>query len=198
LRFKFYVRFFMRIGILGGTFNPIHNGHLQLAQKARQKLRLDKIIFVPANIPPHKSKAGILSARERYKMVKAAIKGHPCFELSDYEIRSKGTSYSVKTLEYFRKRFGVQARIFFLAGSDSLGQLNSWKDLKNIIKMVDFVVVSRPGYKTTEFPGIRIMSIPTPDISSTALRRRIKSGFSIRGLVPGAVSRYIHKRGFYK
>jgi nicotinate-nucleotide adenylyltransferase len=188
----------MRIGILGGTFNPIHNGHLWLARLARRKLRLDKIIFVPAKIPPHKSKIKILAAKERYRMVKLAIKGFPWFNTSDYEIKTKGTSYSVKTLEYFRRRLDRKAKIFFLAGSDSLGQLNSWKDLKKIIKISDFVIVSRPGYKITEFPGIKIISIPAPDISSTNIRSRIKRGLSIKGLLPKDVVDYIYKKGFYR
>lgn len=188
----------MRIGILGGTFNPIHNGHLRLASQARRRLGLNKVIFVPANIPPHKLTRDILPAKERYKMVKLAIAGYPCFEASDYEIKSGGTSYSVKTLRAFKKKFGKKAKLFFLTGSDSLQQLASWKDIGRIVKLADFVIASRSGHKIRKFPGIRLISIPTLDISSTDIRRRIKKGSSIKKLLPPAVYNYINKKGLYR
>jgi nicotinate-nucleotide adenylyltransferase len=188
----------MRIGILGGTFNPVHNGHLAFARQARRRLRLDKVVFVPVNTPPHKPRTGILPARERYKMVRMAIEGRPDFEISDYEIRRPGPSYSVKTLEFFRKRYGKAARLFFLAGADSLKDLKDWKDLKRILSLADFVVAKRSGYKITKFAGVKALRIKTPDISSSLVRSRIKNGLGIKGLVPQTVCDYITKKDFYR
>lgn len=188
----------MKIGILGGTFNPIHKGHLRLARQCRRRLKLNKVIFVPANIPPHKPNINILPARQRYRMVVMAIKGCPYFKASDYEIKSGGTSYSVRTLKAFRKKFGNKTKLFFLTGSDSLAQIASWKDIGRIVKLADFVVASRPGHKIRKFPGIRLISIPTLDISSTDIRRRIKKGLSVKKLLPPAVYNHINKKGLYR
>ena len=188
----------MRIGILGGTFNPIHKGHLRLASHCRHRLKLDKVIFVPVNIPPHKSKAGILPAKQRYKMVAMAIKPRRHFEVSDYEIKSGGTSYSIRMLKAFRRKFGKRAKLFFLAGTDSAPQLSLWKDINKIIKLADFIVASRPGHKLGQFPGIRFISIPTPNISSTAVRRRLRRGLSVKKLLPAVVGDYIIKKGLYR
>src|SRR3990167_5256627 len=149
----------MRVGILGGTFNPIHNGHLKLAREARRRLRLDRVIFIPANIPSHKPAKGLLPAVERYKMARLAIAGAPYFGISDYEIKAGGMSYSVRTLGALRRRLGKKAKIFFITGSDSLPQLGAWKDLKNITRLADFIVASRPGYKIKDAFGIRAITV---------------------------------------
>lgn len=188
----------MRIGILGGTFDPIHNGHIRLARQAKKKLGLDRVVFVPANIPPHKIGVKRLPACERYKMVLLALKASSCFEASDYEIKKGGTSYSVKTLQAFRKKFGRTARLFFLAGSDSLGQLGSWKDIGQAARLADFVVFSRPGFKAVKIPGIKIVTISALDISSSDIRRRLKKGLGVKGFLPEPVWNYINKKGFYK
>lgn len=189
----------MRIGILGGTFNPIHNGHLCLAEGARRKLKLDKVIFVPANIPPHKPSLDLLSAKERYKMVSMALANKPYFEASDYEIKKGGTSYSVKTLKAFKKIFGRNTKLFFLTGTDSLSMLKTWKNIKKILELSEFVVVSRPGYKMLK-PVFKVkkISIPTPDISSTFIRKGIQSGLVVKRFMPDAVYNYINKKGLYR
>ena len=188
----------MRIGILGGTFNPIHKGHIKLASGARRKLKLDKIIFVPANIPPHKIGLNILPAKERYKMVSLALKALPYFDVSDYEIMSKGTSYSIKTIKAFKRKFGKNAKLFFLTGSDSLSQLNMWKHLDKIINLSEFVTVNRPGHKVIDVEGITAINIPTLNISSSDIRGRVKKGLSVEKFLPKQVYEYIKKRGFYK
>jgi len=188
----------MRIGILGGTFNPIHKGHLKLAEGARRRLKLDKVIFVPANIPPHKKSSCILSAKERFRMVQLAIKAKLYFDISDYEIREGGTSYSVKTLGAFRRKFGKAAEIFFLTGSDSLSQLNTWKDIDRIAELANLVIVSRPGYKLDKALGLETVIIPTPDISSSIIRQRIKKGMDVKKFLPIQVYSYIEEKGFYK
>lgn len=188
----------MRIGILGGTFNPIHKGHIKFAIGARRKLKLDKIIFVPANIPPHKIGLDILSAKERYKMVRLAIKTRPYFYISDYEIRSEGTSYSVKTIKAFKRKFGKNAKIFFLTGSDSLSQLKAWKHLDRIMELAEFVAAKRPGHKIIGAKGITVINIPTLNISSSDIRERVKKGLSVKKFLAKQVYNYINKRGFYK
>jgi len=109
-----------RIGILGGTFNPVHIGHLAIAQMASDKLRLDKVIFVPCNLPPHKSVKNMPSAHHRYNMVKLAIAGNDQFEISNFEIKKNGKSYSIDTLKYFRRLFGKSAKLFFIVGGDTV------------------------------------------------------------------------------
>jgi len=188
----------MRIGILGGTFDPIHKGHIRLAQAARRKLRLDKVIFIPANIAPHKKNRGLLPAAERYKMVCLAIKGKPYFGISDYEIKKGGVSYSASTLKAFRKRFGRKAKLFFLTGSDSLPQLKAWKDFDKIRQLAEFIVAVRPRHKAERTNGARIIRIPALDISSTDIRERIKKGLSVKKFLTAGVYGYINKKGFYK
>jgi nicotinate-nucleotide adenylyltransferase len=188
----------MRIGILGGTFDPIHKGHIRLAQGARRKLGLDKVIFIPANIPPHKKNIDVLPARERYKMVRLAIKGKPYFGISDCEIIKGGVSYSVSTLRAFRKKFGKKAKLFFLAGSDSLSQLKTWKDFDKITQLAEFAVAARPGHNTKKISGVRIIRIPTIDISSTDIRDRIRGGLNAKKFLTSGVYGYINKKGFYR
>ena len=188
----------MRIGILGGTFNPVHNGHINLAVGAMRKLMLDSVIFVPAKIPPHKINRNILLAKERYKMTSIAIKGLPHFAVSDYEIKSRGTSYSVRTLKVFRKKFGKKTEIFFITGSDSLAQLKAWKHLDRIMKLANFVVANRPGHRIRAVKGVIMINIPNVDISSSDIRQRIKKGLSVKKLIPGNVLKYINKKGLYR
>ena len=165
-----------RIGILGGTFNPVHKGHLNLARALYRILKLDKVIFVPSYIPPHKKLAGRATSRERLKMVKLAIKGNNRFGISLFEIDKKETSYSIDTLRFFKKKFGRDTQLFFLTGADSLAGLKKWKSLKNIFKLAEFIVATRPGYKfkkgSSEIEFIRIKPM---DISSTKIRQLIKN-----------------------
>ncbi|KPK40287.1 MAG: hypothetical protein AMJ78_07355 [Omnitrophica WOR_2 bacterium SM23_29] len=189
----------MRIGILGGTFNPIHLGHLVLAEEAKEKLNLDKVIFVPAHIPPHKKDEEIAEANDRLRMAELAVKGNPSFEVSTFEIDAKTTSYSVKTLREFKKRYGEDTKLFFITGADSLGELFSWKELDEIFKLSQFIVANRPGYDIANVPkGIEVVTITSLEISSSQIRRKIKERKSIRYLVPDAVKEYIIAKGLYK
>ncbi len=189
----------MRIGILGGTFNPIHIGHLILAEEALSKLCLDKVIFVPTFIPPHKSEEELIDANHRYRMIELAIKDNPAFEVSDIELRRKGKSYSVDTLKQFKKRFGKFTKLFFITGSDSLGELFSWKDINDIFKLSQFVVANRPGYPFKELPKHAEIVLITPiEVSSSEIRKRIREDLSIKYLVPDSVRNYINKKRLYK
>jgi nicotinate-nucleotide adenylyltransferase len=189
----------MRIGILGGTFNPIHTGHLVLAEEAREKLNLDKVILVPAYVPPHKKEEDLAEPNDRFKMVELAIRGNPNFEVSSVEIDAKTTSYSVETLKAFRQKYGEDARLFFLTGADSLGELYTWKEIDQIFKLSNFIVTNRPGYDIANVPtGVDVVTITSLEISSSLIRRKIKEGKSIRYLVPEPVREYIIARRLYR
>lgn len=188
----------MKIGILGGTFNPIHIGHLILAQEVREKLNLDKIIFVPTYLPPHKDNSDIAPASTRMIMVKLAIKGNKCFLISDIEIKRNGCSYTIDTIKEFKKMY-IQDELYFIIGSDLLKYLDDWKDLNEIIKMVNFIVATRPGYLLEKIPSyISTIPIRAVDVSGFEIRKAIRENRSFRYLVPDVVYKYIIKNKLYK
>lgn len=188
----------MKIGILGGTFDPVHNGHIYLAEKICKKLSLDKLIFIPTYIPPHKKGAKVTRAKHRYNMLKLAISGSKIFKLSAMEIKRKGRSYSVETLRRLSKRYGHKAEIFFITGSDSLRELGKWKNLEEILELCRFVVVERPGFKTRQHPkGLSYLRINAKNISATRIRNLIKTGRYSAGLMPYEVERYIDRNKLY-
>ena len=189
----------MRIGILGGTFNPIHIGHLILAEEAVVKLNLDKLVFVPTYIPPHKNVDVAVAPEDRMKMVEFAIEDNKHFEVSSFEINSRKKSYSIDTLKEFRKSYGENAQLFFITGSDLLKDLFSWKDVNDIFKMSKFIVANRPGYPVKDVPKEVETVVITPiEVSSEDIRKRLKSGRSIRYLVPDKVRDYIMAHNLYK
>ncbi|OGW77694.1 MAG: nicotinate (nicotinamide) nucleotide adenylyltransferase [Omnitrophica bacterium RIFCSPLOWO2_02_FULL_45_16] len=189
----------MRIGILGGTFNPIHIGHLILAEEARFKLRLDKLILVPAFMPPHKNTSDVIDAKDRLEMVRLAIEDNPAFEISTYEVDSKKKSYSIDTLKEFRKIYGDDAQLCFITGSDSLKDLFSWKNINDIFKISKFIVANRPGYPLKDIPKEADTVVITPiEVSSEDIRKRLKEGRSIRYLVSEKVRKYILEHNLYR
>ncbi len=188
----------MKIGILGGTFDPVHYGHIYLAKKVYLKLRLDKIIFIPSYLPPHKKGVKVTSARHRFNMLKLAIQGDKKFKISDMEIRRKGRSYSVETLRRLRKKYGAKAELFFITGSDSLKEINKWKNLKEILSLCRFVIVERPGFNHSNPPkGFIFLKIGAKDISATDIRRKIKSDKPLNNFLPGLVKHYISRYELY-
>jgi len=188
----------MKIGILGGTFNPVHIGHLILAEEVREKLMLDKIIFVPAYLPPHKDNSDIAPANARLDMVKIAIKENKFFEASSVEIRRDGRSYTIDTIREFKKVYPLD-ELHFIIGSDLLTYLEEWKDLQEIIKMVKFVVATRPGYPLEKIPShISTIPIRAVDISGFEIRNAIKENKSFRYLVAGGVFKYINRKRLYR
>ncbi len=187
-----------RIGILGGTFDPVHNGHIYLAEKACQKLAFDKVIFIPSYLPPHKKGIKVTPAKHRYNMLKLAISGNKKFKISDMEIKRKGMSYSVETLRRLRKRYGHKAELFFITGSDSLRELDKWKNLKDILKLSKFVVIARPGFTIKQYyKDFIFLRINAKDISATDIRKRIKTGKHVTGLMPQKTARYIQRNKLY-
>jgi nicotinate-nucleotide adenylyltransferase len=188
----------MKIGILGGTFNPIHNGHLILAGECLKKLGLEKVLFVPACLAPHKDNSDVAKAAQRLAMLKMAIGANSNFALSEIEIERGGRSYTIETLRELKKRYPGD-ELYFIAGSDLLKYLDEWKDLREIIKMVKFIVATRPSCPLDKLPSyIQTLAINALDVSGYQIRSLIKKGLPFRDLVPEAVFDYISKKGLYK
>ncbi len=189
----------MKVGILGGTFNPIHIGHLVLADEVRQKLALDKVFFIPVHLPVHKEAKDLLPAQERLRMVKLALKDNPYFEALDLELKRKGKSYSIDTLRSLRQAYPQIKKLFFIVGSDALGYLESWKDIDEVMKLAKFVVASRPNYPLENPPkNILTLVIESVDISGFRLRQRLKNNETVRYYLPKEVYNYIERKGLYK
>jgi nicotinate-nucleotide adenylyltransferase len=187
----------MKIGILGGTFNPVHIGHLILAEEAREKLGLDRVIFMPANIPPHKDSSDIAGGQDRFRMIQLAIASNRFFSVSDLEIKRQGKSYTIDTLRQLKEDYPAD-EMFFITGSDLLTYLAEWKDLETVIKIVKFVVATRPGYPLEQIPAyIQKVAIRAVDISAFEVRQCIRQGTSFRYLVPEAVYDYINDKKLY-
>ncbi len=187
-----------RIGILGGTFNPIHIGHVLIAQTGFEKMRLDEVIFVPCNLPPHKSGRNVISSKDRSKMVEIAIKDFKDFRVSDFETNNSGKSYTVETIKYFKEVYPKGTKFYFLMGEDNLPSLHKWKKIDELLKMVKFVVVNRPGSKKNH-PTIKVRSLAMPeiDVSSTYVRSRVNADKTVKYLVPEKVYQYIKKHNLY-
>ena len=187
----------MKIGILGGTFNPIHIGHLVLADQVEEALSLDKIIFIPTYLPPHKKDTDLIDAEVRLKMVRLAIKDNKKFSVSDIETKRKNLSYTIDTLKELKKIY-KNDELFFIVGSDACSYLNMWKNIEDILKIVKFIVINRPGYVVDNIrQELKVIQIQAIDISADEIRKRIKENKSIRYLVPEDVRKYILKKGLY-
>jgi len=189
----------MRTGILGGTFNPVHLGHLILAQEIKEKLALERVIFVPAYRAPHKDMAWLIPARHRLEMLKLAVRGNPGFSVSDIELRRQGVSYTVDTIAALKKKY-PQDEIFFIAGSDLAPDLKSWKHFSGLLRMVNFVIARRPGYPAGKglSSGVTPVKIRAVDISAADIRKRIKDGLPVRYFLPEAVQSYIVRNKLYR
>jgi nicotinate-nucleotide adenylyltransferase len=198
-----------RIGILGGTFNPIHNGHLALAAAAKEEFALDKIIFLPSGKPPHKDKE-IADKEDRYNMVKLAVKGGPDYTISRLELDREGYSYAVDTFNVLKKAFGKSVKLFYIMGLDSINEILSWKKPLELFKLCEFIVGTRPGTRVRTFK--RLVKFPPlqkevdkihlielkEDISASDIRQKIKKGKSVEKIVPKTVLAYLKKKGIYK
>ncbi len=188
----------MKIGILGGTFDPIHYGHLILGEQVRVQLGLDRVIYVPTFMPPHKISGSIAAASHRLKMVALAVKKNKRFSVSDIEIRRRGKSYTVDTLRQIKKRHPA-AELFFICGSDLVNEIPTWKNVDQIYGMARFVLAKRPGFgKRLSGKNFIKINVAQVDISSSVIRDLVRQGRSIRYLTPGTVVEYIEKHGLYK
>lgn len=213
----------MKVGILGGTFNPIHLGHLRAAEEIGEELVLDKVYLIPSGTPPHKPQAPIADFSHRFEMGRLASAISPLLDVRDIEGTRAGVSYSIDTLKSFHESFGPELELFFLIGTDAFLEIGTWKEYQNLFRYASFVVISRPGStskKLMEFvksldagfqwneQGQRFrhpsgtvlfqMDITLMDISASHIREKVAKGRSIRFLVPEAVREYIEKTGLYR
>lgn len=199
-----------RLGILGGTFNPIHTGHLILAQNAIEVFDLSQVLFVPCASPPHKDTSALAPAAHRLAMVTEAIEGNLMFEVSDVEIQRGGVSYAIDTVSALLDRY-ADTELCFIIGSDTLTELHLWRHIHSLLTLCRFVTLARPGYDLAAIrPADLHLDPPWPerllenaqgsrliDISSSDIRHRVAEGLSIRYLVPEAVEMYIAEHGLY-
>lgn len=190
----------MRIGIMGGTFNPIHYGHLVTAEVVRDSFKLKKVIFVPSYRTPYKGRKDLAPAFHRYQMVRLAIHDNKYFSLSDIEIRRKGESYTRNTLREFKKKFGEKTKLFFITGADAIRAMPKWKGAEELPSLCEFIAATRPNCTLKKFPRrkyIHLIRIPALAISSTEIRERLKKGRTIKYLLPREVEDYIYKHRAY-
>jgi nicotinate-nucleotide adenylyltransferase len=192
----------VKIGLLGGTFDPIHVAHLIVAEEARERLDLDKVIFVPSGIPPHKYHRKISDPGSRLEMTKLGIEGNGCFEFSDFEVTRESPSFTIETVSHFKQTLGRGAELFLIVGADSILEISTWKEPRRLVSECQPVVVSRPGFDLTKLdPWLRcrarILDGILVGISSTGIRERVAAGRSIRYLVPPSVAAYIFQHGLY-
>jgi nicotinate-nucleotide adenylyltransferase len=196
----------VNIGILGGTFDPIHIGHLVVAEEARIKVGLGEVLFLPAGQPVFKPDRNITASDHRVEMVRRAIADNPHFKLCTLEVERPGPSYTVDTLTMLREQLGSEASLFFILGRDTLAELPSWKEPKKLVQLCRLVVAPRLGARDlqhleTEIPGLldKVIQLDMPviGIGSSGIRQRIDQGLPIRYLVPGEVEKYIAEQKIY-
>jgi nicotinate-nucleotide adenylyltransferase len=189
----------MKLGLFGGSFNPVHLGHLLVAQAAIEELGLDKLFFIPAAQSPFKTENKIAPAEIRLKLLRLALAGKSNCEIDEQEIRRGGISYTIETLRDYAKRF-PQAKIFYLIGADNISKLNEWREASELAKLAEFIAIPRPGESTAEFPkpfhGRILKGFPI-EISSSQIRARVKANLPIENLVPQFVADAIHAAKLY-
>ncbi len=189
----------MRIGLLGGTFNPVHRGHLLLAQGAQSRLGLHRVLWIPAHIPPHKTVQGNATPEDRARMVQLALQGHPGFELSRVDLDRPPPSYTIETVRRLRKQYPERGNEwFFLVGSDTARELHSWREITALRKLVKFAAVPRSGGSTAPLPGVTLLPVTTLNLCSSEVRENVRRGRAIDRWVPPGVARYIEERRLYR
>ena len=200
----------MRLGLFGGSFDPVHHGHLLLAECCREQCNLDEVWFIPTAVPPHKPGRELTSAEARAEMLELAVAGHQQFIVSRYEVDRGGVNYTVNTLEHFHREI-PNSEFFFLMGADMLNDLPSWREAPRLCELALPVVVRRPGAGELDFDSLagiasaeRIdeirrhqVDMPQMDLSSTTIRQRVADGLSIRYRVPRALEKYIQTHRLY-
>lgn len=209
-----------RLGILGGTLDPVHTGHIDTALAARRQLALDRILLMPARVPPHRPLQPSASRYHRFAMAALAVQGVEGLEVSDLELCSPGTSYTSDTLARLHTLGLAASQIFFITGADAFAEIETWHRYPDVLDMANFVVVARPGYdprdvasklpalgsrlvdaardvRQSDRLSIFLVNARTPDVSSTEIRRRLAAGESVAGLVPDAVERHIRQHRLY-
>ncbi len=198
-----------RIGILGGTFDPIHNGHVNLAEDAKEQVGLERVLLVPAKHQPFKLDKQVAKGIHRLEMARLAVAGIPGLEVSDRELQQNRISYTYMTLEDIQQQEGADARLYFITGTDAFLKISTWKCAERMLRAYSFAVGSRPGYREDELNrcietlrtvyNTDIVKIENRrrNISATEIRQRLEAGKSLKGLVPATVERYIQQHGLY-
>ena len=202
-----------KIGIMGGTLNPVHHGHLVTAQEALDQFGLDEVIFIPTGDPPHKIEDLLAHAEDRYLMTVISTSSNSSFFVSRVEIDRTGKSYTIDTVKELRKIYGSGSELYFITGADAILEILTWTNTREIVTLTKFIAATRPGYDLSKIKGLKttlfdsedkadrrifIMEIPALAISSTNIRQRIKNGRPVNYLVPEGVNNYILKHGLYK
>ncbi|NLE60865.1 MAG: nicotinate-nucleotide adenylyltransferase [Planctomycetes bacterium] len=198
--------------LYGGSFNPIHNGHLIIARAATEQLGIERTILIPSAAPPHKANSDLASPEDRLEMVRLAIAGEPGFEVSDIELHRQGPSYTILTIEAYRRELGSDVQLYWLIGGDTLPELGTWYRVGELVDLCRIVTASRPGFEAPDLsPLLTVLTpaqierlrggmIKTPlvDISATQVRQRVREGQSLSGLVPDRVAEYVLRHGLYR
>ena len=214
----------MRIGLFGGTFNPVHLGHLRSAEEVRESFQLQQVFFIPSANPPHKEGKDIISSIHRIEMVRLAVEECPGFSVSDIEMERPGKSYSIETIDHFNELYGPGSMLFFIMGMDAFADIVTWKDYRGLFSRCNFVITTRPGYaimdlKTILSPdlvsefslvpeenrfvhiskfSVYFREVTSLTISSSCIRERVKENTSVRFLAPDKIIEYIKTQGLYK
>jgi len=195
---------------MGGTFDPVHYGHLVTAEGARFEFALDQVLFLPSGVPPHKIAKKVSSAEHRYMMTVLATLGNPHFEVSRIDIDREGVSYTIDTLHILREQYGPGCELFFITGADAVFEIIDWKDSDQLLRIAHFIAASRPGFSLEKLPlatqkwvdehqdRFHVLKVPAMAISSTDIRNRVRCGHSIRYLVPEQVEHYIRRHRLYE
>jgi nicotinate-nucleotide adenylyltransferase len=191
-----------RIGVMGGTFDPIHHGHLVAASEVATRFSLEEVVFVPTGQPWQKSDADVSPAEDRYLMTVIATASNPRFSVSRVDIDRSGPTYTIDTLHDLRERFGLKTELFFITGADALAQIVGWHRSEELFELAHFVGVTRPGHQLSDpgFPAgkVSLVEVPALAISSTDCRERVATGEPVWYLVPDGVVQYISKRRLYQ
>lgn len=210
-----------RLGLLGGTFDPIHFGHLDAADAAREALALDEVVFLPSHVPPHRSQQPRASAFHRFALLALALSDHDGYRACDMELNRQGPSFTIDTLRALHEQGWTAAQIFFILGADAFADISSWREYPAVVDAAHFVVMARPGCHIDdalarspelahrvgpapvrgidpENTGIFLVHARTRDVSSTEVRRRLATGESVAGLVPDSVARYVMSHRLYQ
>jgi nicotinate-nucleotide adenylyltransferase len=192
---------------MGGTFDPVHNGHLAVAQQARERFSLEKVLFIPNREPPHKKPYAVTPAQMRFEMVLLATAGRPGFEASRIELERPGSSYTIDTLKDLRRQLGNEAELFFITGADAVKEILTWKEPHRIVELCELIAATRPGSDLSDLEQaigpdlmshVHALEWPGLNVSSTLIRERAARGLPIDDLTPPAVAAYILDHGLYR
>lgn len=198
-----------KLAVMGGTFDPIHIGHLMTAEEVRSEFGIDQVVFIPTGHPPHKDSEKVTDSEHRYLMSVLATVENPSFHVSRIEIDRPGTTYTVDTIESIKKAYPAGVKIYFITGADAVHEILTWERVDELMKICEFVAVTRPGYKRRQLKAkveelkksfeckVHYLEVPALAISSSDIRERIRKYKPIKYLVPEAVEKYIHKFELY-